>query len=152
MRKSSGQFKITSVKENYGSRLVLNFFGCPREKITNVEEVCGILEIFPEKLGLGKRGIPSVFKYVGEGKEEWGVSGAVLTEDAHLSIHTFPDSEQAFVSIFSTNDFDADRACRELKKSLGAKDHDMDLISSNNNFVSGLGRLGSSLENQRIIH
>lgn len=118
---------------------MLDCYGCPKEKLADMGLVRRALEAVPEMIKMTKVMPPYVFKYVGQVPEEWGVSGVALIAEAHSSIHTFPDKEHAFIDIFSSKDFDADYACRELLKIFEATDHEALLL---NRGVEALKNIG----------
>jgi len=112
-----------ALKQGPAPQLMIDCFGCSREKLADNSFVCQLLESLPAKIGLEKGQPPHVFKYTGDSPDNSGVSGVVLTADSHISVHTFPGERHAFVDIFSRRDFDADRACAELLNMLEASGH-----------------------------
>ena len=104
----------TEVQYGFGPHLMLDCYGCPREKLGDMDLIFNTLDTFPPKIGMNKIMPPYVFKYVGKVPEDWGISGVVLIAESHISIHTFPDKDHAFIDIFSCKDFDTDYARREL--------------------------------------
>ena len=50
-----------------------------------------------------------------------GISGFVMIAESHISIHTFPDQDYAFMDIFSCKEFDAERAIGYLVDAFEAK-------------------------------
>jgi S-adenosylmethionine decarboxylase len=112
---------------SFGSHLMFDCYGCSKEKLSDPDFIFSFLDTFPAKIGLTKVMPPNVFKYPGKTTEEWGISGAVLIAESHISIHTFPDKEHAFIDIFSCKEFDADRARREALSLLEAEHHETEL-------------------------
>ena len=102
------------VKCGVGSHLMLDCFGCPMEKLSETSSIYAVLDSFPQKIGMAKLAPPNVFKYQGKIKEDWGISGVVMIADAHISVHTFPEKQHAFIDIFSRTEFDLDHARRIL--------------------------------------
>ena len=105
---------VTDVKCGVGSHLMLDCFGCPQEKLSEIGFICDFLDGFPQKIGMTKLAPPSVFKYQGKIKEDWGISGVVMIAESHISVHTFPEKRHAFIDIFSRTEFDLDNARRIL--------------------------------------
>jgi S-adenosylmethionine decarboxylase len=105
--------------------LMLDCYGCSKERLSDVDFINNLLDFFPEKLGMSKIAPPNVFKYHGAVNDDWGLSGVVLSGGAHISIHTFPDKEYAFIDIFSSEDFDIDVAKNEMIKCFNAKQHEV---------------------------
>lgn len=50
----------------------------------------------------------------------WGVSGAVIIAESHLTIHTWPEYKYAAVDLFTCGDINPWSSFELLKKSLGA--------------------------------
>lgn len=100
----------TETKFGFGPHLMLDCFGCSKEKLADMDFIFNILDTFPKKIGMHKIMPPHVFTYHGKVAEDWGVSGVVLIAESHISIHTFPEKEHAFIDIFSCKDFDIDYA------------------------------------------
>lgn len=107
------------------SQLILDCYGCPKEKLADTAAVFSALGRMPGKLGMNSKANPQVFSCSGEGVENDGVSGVVMVNESHISIHTFPDKGQAFVSIFSRQEFDPDTAKQELIRLFEATQHEV---------------------------
>jgi S-adenosylmethionine decarboxylase len=90
--------------------LTIDGFGGSPEKLASEELVRGLLDRYPESIGMTKIAPPHVQRYVGSKPEDWGVSGFVLIAESHIAIHTFPDRGYVWVDIFSCRGFDVDRA------------------------------------------
>ncbi len=121
--------KIEDSQYNFGSHLMLDCYGCPKEKLADMDIIFGVLDTLPEKIGLIKSMPPYVFKYQGKEESEWGLSGFVLIAEAHISIHTFPDEGHVFIDIFSGKEFDVDFALDELAKEFEAERHEHDFTT-----------------------
>jgi S-adenosylmethionine decarboxylase len=71
---------------------------------------------------------PYTFIYrPGDNPTEWGVSGFVIIAESHISIHTFPDRNTAFVDIFSCKQFDIHKAVDYIVAKLDAHKADKKL-------------------------
>ena len=92
--------------------LTIDGFGGNPEKLASEELVRGLLERYPEAIGMTKIAGPHVQRYVGSKPEDWGVSGFVLIAESHISVHTFPDHGYVWVDVFSCKGFDAEAALR----------------------------------------
>lgn len=95
---------------------MLDCYGCPMERLVDVEIVYNALEECPNEIGMTKIMPPYVFRYKGLVPDEWGVSGVVLIAESHITIHTFPDKGFVTVDIFSCKAFDVDRAMEFLRQ------------------------------------
>ena len=127
----------TRQEYGFGSHLIVDLFGCANDKLADTDFIFGFLDNFPDKIAMTKVSPPQVFKYAGEAPENSGVSGVVLIEESHISIHTFPDKKQVMVNIFSCcKDFDIDHppqveqdhARRELKETFKSDSDKIELL------------------------
>ena len=112
-----------------GPHLMLDLFGCPKERLKDVDFISNVLDTFPAKIGLTKLLPPHVFKYQGHDPHDWGVSGVALVAQAHISIHTFPESQHAFIDIFSCKDFDINAARELLLELFESNGHEQSLLN-----------------------
>jgi S-adenosylmethionine decarboxylase len=94
--------------------LTIDGFGGSPEKLASEELVRGLLDRYPERIGMTKIASPHVQRYVGDKPEDWGISGFVLIAESHIAIHTFPDRGYLWADIFSCKAFEADDAIRQL--------------------------------------
>jgi len=90
--------------------LTIDGFRANPEKLASEELVRGLLDRYPEDIGMTKIAVPHVQRYVGEKPEDWGVSGFVLIAESHIAIHTFPERGYVWVDIFSCKGFDEQTA------------------------------------------
>ncbi|MBI5079005.1 S-adenosylmethionine decarboxylase [Candidatus Saganbacteria bacterium] len=119
---------------------MLDCYGCPKEKLADMDLIFNTLDVFPQKIGMTKIMPPYVFKYVGKVPEDWGISGVVLIAESHISIHTFPDKKHAFIDIFSCKNFDTDYARQELLKIFEANQHKVTLLNRGVEFPKNIRR------------
>ncbi len=132
------------------SQLMLDGYGCCREKLADIDFVLSILETLPAKIGANKVAPPQIFKYQGGKTEEWGVSGVVMVDKSHISVHTFPEKEHVFVDIFSNEEFNTASVEEELLHSFGAKQHKSKIFHLNNEAVAHAA--GQLVEQPRVLH
>lgn len=111
--------------------LTLDLAGCPTEKLADVGLIYNVLEELPARLLLSAISSPSVFKYNGKEIGDGGVTGVVLVEDSHISVHTFPERGRAFIDIFSCRDFNTDQAKDFLLAAFAARDHELTMVNRN---------------------
>lgn len=69
-----------------------------------------------------------------------GVSGVVVVEESHLSIHTWPELGYAAVDFYTCGDCEPEAAHRLLQEGLGATDFELIRVER------GVGRIGRSME------
>jgi len=96
--------------------LTIDGFGGNPEKLASEELVRGLLDRYPERIGMTKIASPHVQKYVGSKPEDWGVSGFVLIAESHIAVHTFPERGYVWVDVFSCKGFDAEEALRGVRE------------------------------------
>ncbi len=106
---------------------MLDCYGCSREKLKDAGFIFDFLKSFSDRIKMTRVSEPLVFKYSCE-NTDWGISGVVLVAESHISIHTFPEKEHAFIDIFSCKEFNLDRAREELLKAFGASFHREELV------------------------
>ena len=94
--------------------LTIDGFGGNPEKLASEELVRGLLDRYPERIGMTKIAPPHVQQYTGSKPEDWGVSGFVLIAESHIAVHTFPERGYVWADIFSCKGFDADGAVRAV--------------------------------------
>ncbi len=115
--------------ECLGPHMMLDCYGCPKDKLADLGQVSDALGSLPAKIGLAADLPPHVFRYTGRAPEDSGVSGVMLGAEAHVSVHTFPEKGHAFVALFSLRDFDTEHARRTLTEAFAATDHEVVLVS-----------------------
>lgn len=64
----------------------------------------------------------------------WGVSGVIIIQESHLTIHTWPEYGYAAIDFFTcAEDMDMSRAVSHLKEALGTKETEMRMIQRGEN-------------------
>ena len=121
--------KNEKIEYGFSPHLFLDCYGCPREKLTDMDLIFEALDKFPKKIGMTKIMSPYVFKYHGSAPEDWGISGMVLIAESHITIHTFPEKEHVFIDVFSCREFDASFAAVYMIDLFGATAHEVQLSS-----------------------
>jgi S-adenosylmethionine decarboxylase len=117
------------IEPEFGPHVMMDCLECPTDRLIDKGVVHEALESFPNKVGLKNGTQPFVYKYNGEKSEEWGISGILLSEDSHITIHTFPEKKQAFVDIFSNTDFETSVAATHMIEAFKAGKHDVKVAS-----------------------
>ena len=105
----------------FGQHLTIDASLCNREKLMDQSFIYDILNNLPQKLGMTKMTLPYVVKWMDPGAAIEGVSGFVTIAESHISIHTFPEKDYAFMDVFSCRRFDADKAFELLTKVFESK-------------------------------
>ena len=98
----------------FGQHLTIDASQCDRKKLMDHGLVYDILDQLPKKLGMTKMILPHVVKWLDPGATIPGVSGFVMIAESHVSIHTFPEKDYAFIDIFSCKNFDVEHAAELL--------------------------------------
>lgn len=137
------------MKFGFGQHLMLDCYDCPKEKLSDIEYITNVLDTFPDKIGMHKILPPHVFKYQGKVPEDWGVSGVVLIAESHISIHTFPDKNHAFIDIFSSKAFEIDNARDELLRLFGARNHEQVLLNRGAEFPKSIQEAAKIIDQER---
>lgn len=83
-----------------GYHTIWDVYGCDPEKVSWVEPVRTLLHGIVDKVQLGC--VTESYKQF----EPVGVTGFILLEESHISIHTWPEHNYAAIDIFSCKNFD----------------------------------------------
>ncbi|MAH33518.1 adenosylmethionine decarboxylase [archaeon] len=105
----------------FGQHLTIDASLCNRKKLMDQSLVYDILNKLPGKLGMSKMILPYAVKWLDPGATIDGISGFVMIAESHVSIHTFPEKDYAFIDIFSCKPFDVNRAAELLVNAFDAK-------------------------------
>jgi S-adenosylmethionine decarboxylase len=106
----------------FGLHVTIDAADCDVEKLKSQSLVYDVLNKLPENIGMTKMTLPYVAKWLdkfSDGTE--GMSGVVMIAESHISIHTFPDQNYAFMDIFSCREFDTDKAVKFITEAFGSK-------------------------------
>ena len=134
----------------FGPHLLLEAYGSPKEKLSDIGKISEFLDIFPEKLQMTKIMPPYVFKYDGGAvKEDWGISGVVLIAESHIALHTFPEKEFFTLDIFSCKDFDVRQAVDFISDILDPVHFDETVLSRGREFPRSIGRAAKVVHQER---
>ena len=134
----------------FGPHLLLEAYGSPKEKLSDVSLISDLLDTFPDKLEMHKIMPPYVFKYHGgEVKEDWGISGVVLIAESHIALHTFPEKEFFTLDIFSCKDFDVRMAVDIILDILQPEHFDETVVMRGREFPRSIGRAAKVINQER---
>lgn len=101
--------------------VTIDGFGGDPTRLSSVELVTGLLDTYPQAIGMTPISTPHVFEYRGEKPDDWGVSGFILIAESHIAIHTFPEHQQVWVDVFSCKGFDELPAIDRIVDAFGLK-------------------------------
>uniref|UniRef100_A0A7C3RWF0 Adenosylmethionine decarboxylase n=1 Tax=Dictyoglomus thermophilum TaxID=14 RepID=A0A7C3RWF0_DICTH len=128
-----------------GPHLVLDLYGCPKEKLEDVQYIYDLLDELPDMIGMQKIMPPYVMRYVPEDDPlDWGISGVVLIAESHIAIHTWPDLNYASVDIFSCKTFNIDKAKEILEEKLLPERSDWEILVRGRDFPVNLLKRGKN--------
>lgn len=119
--------------------LTIDGFGGNPEKLASEELVRGLLDRYPESIGMTKIAPPYVQRYVGSKPEDWGVSGFVLIAESHIAVHTFPERGYVWADIFSCKGFDAEEAIRSVGEAFELREARTRVLKRGLEYPSALG-------------
>tara|TARA_Y100000310_G_scaffold251715_1_gene258294 strand:- start:14222 stop:14638 length:417 start_codon:yes stop_codon:yes gene_type:complete len=107
----------------FGLHLTIDASQCNKRNLTSQSVVYDILNKMPENIGMTKMTLPYVAKWIDKFSTSTtpGISGFVMLAESHISIHTFPDYDYAFIDIFSCKSFDAEDVARQFAEVFEAK-------------------------------
>lgn len=94
----------------YGPHLTLDLGDCNPVILDDLEACFKLLNELPDLIGMTKITSPYVFRYNSPFPEEDGITGVTIIAESHISLHTYPDKNFAFVDLFSCKPFDVKRA------------------------------------------
>ena len=89
------------MKTSLGTHITWDVYNCNAESLSFIPKVQLVLNAIVNELQLSK--VNESFKKF----EPIGVTGFILLEESHVSIHTWPEHQFAAVDIFSCKPFDA---------------------------------------------
>lgn len=102
------------MKTSLGTHITWDVYNCNEESLSFIPKVKLVLNAIVEELQLSK--VNESFKQF----EPIGVTGFILLEESHVSIHTWPEHLFAAVDIFSCKPFDAKKIQELLMTSFGS--------------------------------
>lgn len=97
-----------------GRHLLVEYGGCDRETLDDIERIEVLLRRAAEEAGA------TVVAAVFHPFSPQGITGVVVVEESHLSIHTWPEHGYAAVDFYTCGDCHPERAHEFLERELGA--------------------------------
>jgi S-adenosylmethionine decarboxylase proenzyme len=105
-----------------GRHLLASYHGCDPSLLNDRLRIEGLLRRAAE--AAGARPLTSAFHAF----EPQGVTGVIVVEESHLSIHTWPERGFAAVDFFTCGSCDPERAHAVLRDGLGAERCELMLV------------------------
>ena len=124
----------------YGPHVMLDLNQCNFEKLNSVECCFRLLNELPDKIGMTKITQPYVFPYQTCQPEDQGITGIVMIAESHISIHTYPKREFAFIDIFSCKPFNTDDAIQFCVQLFESKDPESNIIIRGQKFNDAMSK------------
>ncbi len=101
--------------EARGTHIICELSGCDARMLSDVEYVRNVM------VSAAREANAEILKDAFHRFQPQGVSGVVVIQESHLSIHTWPESGYAAVDFYTCGDHtDPWRACEYAAKKLGA--------------------------------
>jgi S-adenosylmethionine decarboxylase len=101
---------MTNQTHGYGPHLMLDLNDCNPGILDDLEACFRLLNDLPQKIGMTKITQPYLFRYSGLIPEDGGITGVTVIAESHISLHTYPKKNYAFVDLFSCKPFDVQGA------------------------------------------
>lgn len=106
----------------FGPHLMLDLNDCDPEKLNDYNFCFKLLFDLPDKVNMTRITQPYVFPYSGLIPEDEGITGFVVIAESHISIHTFPKKNYAFIDAFSCKDFEVEKVREYFIDAFKSKD------------------------------
>ena len=108
--------------EALGIHILVEYYDCNKEILKNVET------IEQSMLTAARSANATIVESVFHQFNPWGVSGAVIISESHLTIHTWPEHNYAAVDLFTCGDIDYEAGLNTLKNLLESKHYEVKKI------------------------
>jgi len=94
-------------QSGYGPHLMLDIQFCEDGKLSDLNFCRQFLSTLPAQIGMTKIYGPVIIDYKNpEDQTKDGITGFTIIAESHISIHTYPEKNYAFIDIFSCKNFD----------------------------------------------
>lgn len=91
--------------------VLVDVSGCPNDVLVDISGLEQFLKNFPGKIGMSILKGPVIAEGIPENP---GLSGFVLIDYSHISIHTFTKYGEALVDVFSCKPYDKEAVIQEV--------------------------------------
>lgn len=112
----------------FGPHLMLDLNGCDVARLDDLDLCFKVLNELPDRIGMTKITQPHVFRYSGLVPEDEGITGVVIIAESHISLHTFPRKNYAFLDVFSCKPFDIDLGRDYLIEAFASRDPEVFVV------------------------
>jgi S-adenosylmethionine decarboxylase len=141
---------MEDIEYGFGQHLMMDGYGCDREKLMNLDGIYDFLSLYPEEIKMTKIMPPYVFKYSGQVPEDWGISGFVLIAESHISIHTFPEKLYLSLDIFSCKPFNTEAAIDHIKNIFEIEKVEIKILDRGHEFPKVIRRVQDFVKTERV--
>ncbi|MCL5410912.1 MAG: S-adenosylmethionine decarboxylase [Patescibacteria group bacterium] len=100
--------------------IVFDAIGCNEENLDSEKFVFKLLMQIPKLIDMKVLSGPNIIRDYNPDKK--GVTGFAIINFSHISIHTFPSTQEIYIDIFSCREFDYFKIKEYLKKILSVED------------------------------
>jgi len=113
----------------FGSHLIYDAYGCNPKKLDDLNYCKKVLNDLVKVAGMRKLAEPMLFKADSNetlgGKDPGGVSGFVIIQESHISLHSFTRRGFITIDLYSCKEFIASNVVNYLDKAFEAKNTDI---------------------------
>lgn len=113
-----------------GYHCIWDVFGCTAEDISYVDRIKSYLNELVDTIHLSK--ISESYKQF----EPVGVTGFILLEESHISIHTWPENNFVAIDVFSCKKFDENKLTDKINELFKTNDISLHIVERGNKVTS----------------
>ncbi|OGC37005.1 hypothetical protein A2311_05815 [candidate division WOR-1 bacterium RIFOXYB2_FULL_48_7] len=103
-----------------------------------------------KNIGFSSQALPQLFQYKGEGV--WGVTGVIKDDQAHLSIHTFPDQGKFFLGVYAASEIAEQDVLQQLMAAFNPAKHQVTHFDQGEELDQIVAAESGLVERPRIYH
>ena len=141
--------KLKKPEYGFGMHLMLDGYGCDRERLEDISLIYNFLSEYPAQIGMTKIMPPYVFRYDADNPQDCGISGFVLIAESHISIHTFPEKNYLSLDIFSCKNFDSEQAISYVSNLFATQKCEVKLLDRGLEFPKDVRRSAHIVQAER---
>ena len=112
--------------DTIGRHMILELYDCPSHALDNIEQVEVVMKA--AAVATGATVVATNFHHF----SPWGISGVVIIQESHLTIHTWPEHGYAAIDIFTCGEIDLFAGVVYLEKHLQASKKEIKLLKRGN--------------------
>ena len=116
--------------EPAGPRLAFDGYGCPADRLDDIERTRDLLGRMPGRLRMSTLAPPCVFRHPVPGRSAEGISGFVLMVGSRFTLHALPGVHFVHADVSSREPFDVEVVLAALKEAYAPRRVDWRLSES----------------------